>query len=121
MSPTARTRKYLEALGYVVDVVERWIPGRGGKSFGVRKDLWGFVDLLAMKSGHPILAIQTTSGSHVADRIKKIRGIPHYKTWLECGCRIQVIGWRKVCRRRADGSRTKQKYWEPIIHEVEDA
>lgn len=100
-------------------MVERWIPGRGGKSFGVRKDLWGFVDLLAMQPGYPLLAVQTTSGSNMSDRIKKIRGIGLHRTWLDCGGRIQVIGWRKVCRRRADGSRTKQKVWEPIVTELE--
>lgn len=119
MTPTSRTKRLLEQQGYAVDIVERWIPGRGGKAFGVRRDLWGFVDLLAMKAGHPILAVQTTSGAHVADRIKKIRGIDHHRTWLECGCRIQVIGWRKVCRKRSDGSLTKQKFWEPVIRELE--
>ncbi len=119
MSPTARTREDLQQQGYQVDVVERWIPARGGQRFGVRKDLWGFVDLLAMQEGYPILAVQTTSGAHVADRITKIRGLPAHETWLQCGGRIQVIGWRKICRRRPDGTRTKEKVWEPVIHELE--
>lgn len=101
-----------------MDITERWIPG-GGSKFGVRKDLWGFVDMLAMKAGHPIIGVQATSGSNVSARIHKIRSIPLHRTWLECGCRLQVIGWRKTCRLKADGSKSKQRIWQPVIRELE--
>lgn len=117
MSPTARTRRLLEDEGYTVGVVERWLPSNSG-GFGTRSDLWGFLDLLAMKAGHPIIGIQATSGSNVSSRVKKILEIPLHRVWLLCGCRIQVIGWRKVCKRKADGTRSKQKVWRPVVREV---
>lgn len=91
MSPTARTLKVLREGGLIADVVERWIPGAN-----IRKDLFGFIDILAM-DGPITIGIQCTSGSHVADRIKKILSIPAARIWLtNPERRIAVHGWRKL-------------------------
>ena len=55
MTPTQRSLKYLREQGYTVAIVERW------NAFAkIRQDLFGFIDLLAIKPGET-LAVQTTA------------------------------------------------------------
>jgi hypothetical protein len=44
MAPTARSLKLLRDTGHAVGVVESWVPGAN-----VRRDLFGFADLLAVQ------------------------------------------------------------------------
>lgn len=88
-SPTERTKKLYEQRGYRVEIVERW------NAFAkIRQDLFGIIDLLAIRKGE-IIGLQATSLSNVAARIKKIA--EHESTpWVrEAGIRIIVIGWGK--------------------------
>jgi hypothetical protein len=99
MSPTGRTLKLLRRGGWLVEVVERWVPGAN-----IRRDLWGVGDVLAMKVGKPLLLVQVTSDSNVATRVAKSKAEPRLRTWLQCGCTFEVIGWAKragrwECRR----------------------
>lgn len=106
MSPTARSLAYLKKQGWTVDVVERWIPGAN-----VRRDLYGFGDLLALRLreikqpgmapwDHPeILIVQTTSYSNMSARIRKITDSEHIALVRKCGIMVWVMGWRKVGRR----------------------
>jgi hypothetical protein len=89
MTPTARSLAHLRGLGYVVEVVERWIPGAN-----IRRDLFGFGDLLAVRPGE-VLLVQTTTGDHVAHRLAKIAASPLAATVRGAGIRIVVHGWRK--------------------------
>ncbi len=101
MSPTQRSLKRLRDNGWLAAVVEKWIP-----QVKRRHDLFGFIDIVAIK-GNRTLAIQTTSGAHVADRIAKIKGTPEAALWLASPTReVHVHGWRKV------GPRGKRKVWE---------
>lgn len=63
---------------------------------GVRNDLFGCIDIAAVKPGE-LLFVQTTSWAHVADRRRKIQGIPA-AGWLAALPQVKVIimGWRKV-------------------------
>ena len=90
MSPTQRSLAYLRNLGYHVEVVERTIP----KTF-IKKDLWGFADLLAIRPGE-VLAVQVTSGSNVSARVKKIAEHENTQFVREAGIAIHVHGWRKL-------------------------
>lgn len=114
-SPTERTLKWLRSEGYVADVVERRIP----RSF-VTKDFCGFADIIAFKAlpivggDLPIplgstVAVQTTSGQHAAERLKKVQEEPRAQAWLACGNRILVISW---AMRGAQGTR---KLWVPSL------
>lgn len=87
-SPSALSRQYLEDEGYVVDVVERFIPGAC-----IRKDLFGFGDLLALRGTNlcPII-IQTTSFSNSRARVKKILASPHIGLVLKF-FDVFVHGW----------------------------
>src|SRR3546814_2519291 len=61
-SPTARTLAKLRADGWLAWVVEKWIPQTRKRS-----DLFGFIDILALRDGE-VLAVQATSRSNVRDR-----------------------------------------------------
>ena len=89
MTPTQRSLAHLRKTYPLVAVVERWNP-----HVKIRQDLWTFIDILAVGNGETV-AVQTTSASHVADRVKKITeadALPHLR---EAGWRIVVHGWRK--------------------------
>jgi hypothetical protein len=90
MSPTGRSLDLLRRQKYLPWIVERWIPGAS-----IRKDFLGFVDLLALKVGEPILAVQTTSAANVAARLTKAQGLASLRTWLACGGAFVVHGWAK--------------------------
>jgi hypothetical protein len=90
VSPTQRSLKHLREQGYRAEVVEKWIPGAN-----IRKDLWGFVDIVALRDGET-LGVQSTSGSNVAARVKKIAESEAVGDVRKAGWRIVCHGWRKV-------------------------
>ena len=69
-----------------------------------RKDLFNFIDIVAIRPGE-ILAIQTTSSSNMSARIQKIMSLPAAKHWIDAGGEIIVHGWSKK------GPRGKRKLW----------
>lgn len=89
MSPTQRTLKHLRAAGYVADVVEKRLP-----RVHVTKDLFGFIDVLAVREAE-VLGVQATSGSNVAARIAKINAHENWPTVRASGLRVVVHGWAK--------------------------
>lgn len=110
-SPTSRTLQWCRDQGWDAGVVERWIPQARR-----RIDLFGFIDIIAIRSGVPgVVGIQATSGSNVASRVRKIQALAVHKRWLECGNEIWVVGWREVQWRRKDGTKAKRRRWEPRI------
>jgi hypothetical protein len=72
-----------------VGIVEYW-----NGFIGIRVDLFGWIDLIAIKPG-VIMAVQTTSASNQSARVKKIRSLPSSKAWLDAGGKIWVMGWKK--------------------------
>lgn len=97
-SPTQRTLAALRKDGWLVAVVEKW-----NAHARIRQDLFGVVDVLAIR-GDETLAVQATSAGNVAARVKKIA--EHESTPLirAASWRLEVWGWRKntagrwVCR-----------------------
>lgn len=88
-SPTARSLAELRKRGYVAEVVEKWIA-----PVKRRKDLFGFIDIIALKDAE-VLGVQATSDGHVSDRAKKIAESEHVDAVRRAGIRIVVHGWRK--------------------------
>ena len=89
-SPTQRTLKHLREAGYpLVQVVEKWNPHAR-----IRQDLYGCIDVLAV--GDEIVAVQATSGSNVASRIRQLTEHPSLPYLRKAGIRVLVHGWRKV-------------------------
>lgn len=101
-SPTSRSLELMKARGYTVAITERWNPFAK-----IRQDLFGFIDLVAIRAGERgVTAIQTTSGSNVSARIAKIRAEARAGIWLAAGNHIVVHGWKKA------GAKGKRKTWQ---------
>lgn len=98
MTPTQRSKKHLEALGYRVAIVERW------NAFAkCRQDLFGVIDLLAMKQGSPLLAVQVTTTEHLPNRMHK--DPETVRQWVSTGADMVFHGWAQR------GPRGKRKVW----------
>jgi len=80
---------HLRAQGWTVGVVEQRIPNTN-----ITRDLYGFIDLLAIR-GDETLAVQVTSGSNMAARVRKITEHANLAAVRAAGWRIHVHGWRK--------------------------
>jgi hypothetical protein len=98
-TPTQRSFAWLRAEGYPAAVCEKWNPHTR-----VRQDLFGFADLVAVRADLPgVLAVQTTTTSHQADRLAKALALPALKVFLAAGNRLEIHGWLK---------RKKTRRWE---------
>jgi hypothetical protein len=90
-SPTSRTLTRLRRLGYVVAVVESWVPHAS-----IRRDLWGFADVLGVHPAECVfLLVQVTTAANMASRLTKARSKPELALWLKAGGRFEVHGWCK--------------------------
>lgn len=102
--PTAlmpKTKQYYESLGYSVDTVERFICG-----IGIRKDLFGLFDQLAINK-HETIGVQTTSAANHRSHVVKLTGPGRKRLdeWLANPYRTAVvISWKKIGRK-----------WEPFV------
>ena len=94
VSPTQRTLALLRKRGYRAAVVEKWNPHAK-----IRQDLFGVVDVLAIREGET-LAVQATSGSNVASRIRKIEDSDALSDIREAGWAFHVHGWLKNAKGR---------------------
>jgi carbonic anhydrase len=94
VSPTQRTLEKLRDAGYLAQVVERWNPHAK-----VRNDLFGFIDVLAIRDGE-ILGVQATSRDNVSKRVSKIAEHPNVAAVRKAGIRIVVHGWSKMASGR---------------------
>ena len=93
-SPTQLSLKKLRADGYLVAITERW------NAFAkIRQDMFGFIDLLAIKEGE-ILAVQTTSASNMSARVKKIADHENVGAVRKAGWFIHVHGWHQDEKRK---------------------
>jgi len=88
------TKALLEAGWVLVETTERWVPHSP-----VRKDLFGFGDLLAIRPNE-VLVVQVTNTKHQADRIDKIANHSNVAAVREAGIGIHVHGWKKNAKGR---------------------
>lgn len=115
-SPTQRTLKALRAEGYMTEVVERWNPHAN-----IRQDLFGWIDIIAIKPGE-ILAVQATSGSNHFARVTKLRKERQEQVteWLAAGGLAEVWSWKSKQRVLKDGTVGKSKVWSPKVTRITD-
>lgn len=127
MTPTARSLALCRELGWQVEVVERWVhfgprrsvdgqdEPRTGKVSGIRKDVWGFGDLLVLIPGTGITLVQATSGANHASRETKIvtECLEKALRWLQQGGKVQVWSWAQR------GPRGKRKVWRPRMTQLD--
>ena len=93
-SPTQLSLAKLREEGYTVAVVEHW------NAFArIRQDLFGFIDLLALK-GKEVLAVQTTTASNMAARCRKISDHENVGVDRDAGWSIHVHGWHQDDKRK---------------------
>ena len=90
ISPLQRSKKYLEALGFTVAIVERWNPWAK-----VRQDLFGILDLLAI-SHLGTLGVQVTTMGHKQEHIDKMMAHPNTQRLETAGWEIHLHSWRKL-------------------------
>jgi hypothetical protein len=89
-SPTQRTLARLKKENYdLVAITERWNPFAK-----IRQDLFGCIDILAIKDGDTV-AIQVTSYSNVSARVKKITESVALGPLRKANWTILVEGWHK--------------------------
>ena len=109
MSPTQRTIKANKDAGRLCGIVERFNSHVG--KFGIRQDLFGFIDIIAIDPEHGIVGVQST-GSAFSQHIKKMteeRSEPMYE-WLK-HARVELWGWRKVKLKRGGAAMR----WKPRV------
>ena len=77
MSPTAKTLTHLRRLGYTAAVTAHW------NAFArVKQDLFGCIDVLAVRPGEAPLGVQATTSDHHAHRLAKAKAVPALRAWL---------------------------------------
>mgnify|MGYP005820298399 CR=1 FL=1 len=100
-SPTERSLKALRDGGWIAQVVEKWIPVPAHPAGGVRKDLFGFIDIVAIR-GNVTLGVQACRANDIPARLAKIREtkaelegveVLALPLVLEAGWRVEVHGW----------------------------
>ena len=89
MTPTQRSLIHLREQGYLCEVVERWIPGAN-----VRRDLFTFIDIIALRDAETV-GVQVTTTSNMAARVRKIAEAETVGAVREANWRIVVHGWAK--------------------------
>lgn len=131
ISPVSRTKEVFKKLNIPIDNAQHWIPfhkehplfKKGIK--GMRKDLFGIIDLIAIRP-HSVCGIQVCGSDFAAHDTKILDSAFAYK-WLKTRClscgfqrvaTLELWGWRQL---RVPGI-PKQKKWEPRIkvYKLED-
>lgn len=110
MTPTQRTLRALRDKGMVCAIVERWNPHAG-----IRQDLFGIIDILALDPERGVIGIQSTGSafSQHADKLLNERA-QECADWLSTpGTSLELWGWRKIKLKRG-GTAMR---WNPRIRE----
>jgi hypothetical protein len=107
--PTARTLAWLRKDGWTCGVVEKWIA-----QTKQRKDLFGGIDIIAIKKDHPVLGVQATTTTNQSTRVKKMLEIPELKLWCEAGNLLWVVGWSQK------GKAGKRKLWTASVTDLQE-
>ncbi len=125
VTPTARTKQWLQKQGWLVGITEKWNPHAK-----IRQDLFGFADLVAIpvelnfadkftssynyETGKKLpVFIQVTSGSNHAARRDKLLENENVRKVLSCYALVAIISWSKK------GARDKRKIWTPRVEWLE--
>jgi hypothetical protein len=115
LSPTQRTLRELRQQGRVAGIVERWNQHVG--PHGIRQDLFGFIDLIALCPERGIVGVQCCAGSGHAAHRKKIteecRDIA--AEWCRCGGVIELWSWSKVKLKRGGVAMR----WKPRVEVID--
>lgn len=97
---TAKSLNLVRRYGFTADVVEKYIP-RPGARFGVRRDLFRIIDIIAI-DGTTTLGIQSTSIGARGAHIKKLykEELENTLKWIQGPRELWLVCWRKEKRIR---------------------
>lgn len=103
MNAIERTLSVCKELNFMVAKVEHF-----NTFAGVRQDLFGFIDLIAIHPRYGTIGIQVC-GKDWSSHIKKLTGQRREALilWLASGSRCILVGWRQL---KTDG-------WQPRVRE----
>ncbi len=110
-SATQRTMRALREQGRVCAVVEKWNAHVG--PHGVRQDLFGIIDVLALDPERGVVGVQSCTTSFAAHERKLLEErAQECIDWLSTpGTSLELWGWRKVKIKRGG----KAERWQPRI------
>lgn len=112
LSPTQRTLKALRDEGAICGIVERFNIHVG--PHGIRQDLFGFIDLIALVPGRGIVGVQCCAGSgHAAHRTKILEN-ETAPEWLKSGGKVEIWSWSKRKVKRGGVA----ERWMPKVEEI---
>ncbi len=112
LSPTQRTLKKQREMGRLAAITEKYNPHVG--PHGIRQDLFGFIDIIALDPLEGVIAIQSC-GSDFAAHARKLMEERNQNVfdWL-LHAPVELWGWRKVKLNRGG----KAMRWTPRIADV---
>lgn len=90
----------LKKRGYACAIVEKWNPHAK-----IRQDLFGGIDVLAIRFGET-MGVQCSRNDDLAAHRTKLLAEKRMRTWVEAGNRLVLHGWAMK------GARGKRKLWE---------
>lgn len=111
LSPTQRTLRALREQGLVCAIVEKWNPYGG--PYGIRQDLFGIIDILALDPRRGVVGVQST-GQDFAGHLRKLteEKAQECLEWLTTpGTALELWAWRKVKAQRGG----KALIWQPRV------
>ena len=113
MSATQRTIRELRNQGRICAIAEKFNSHVG--QFGIRQDLFGFIDIVALDPSRGIIGVQCFTTAH-AEHYRKITQECHEEAvaWLQSGGRIELWGWRKLKVKRGGAAMR----WTPRLTEL---
>lgn len=114
MTPVQRTIRELKNNGRKCAIVQRWNPHVG--PHGVRQDLFGIIDVLALDPQRGVIGVQCCGGDFAAHWHKMIEGMRQETLdWLQTpGTALEIWSWRKVKVKRGG----KAMVWRPRIKQI---
>ena len=112
ISPTQRTLKAMREQGRLCGIVERFNSYAG--KFGIRQDLFGFIDIICIDPVDGIIAVQSC-GQAFSPHIDKLLGERNEAVyeWLK-HAPLELWGWRKLKVKRGG----KAMRWVPRIADI---
>lgn len=112
-SPTQRTIRELRNQGRKCAIVERRIPAGPGIPFGITKDLFGIIDIIALDPERGVVGVQSCGQDFSAHERKLFEErAEECIEWLRTpGTALELWGWRKVKLKRGG----KAMRWQPRI------
>ena len=117
LSPTQRTLRALRERGLVCAIVEKWTPFGG--PCGIRQDLFGIIDVLALDPQRGVVGVQAT-GNDFAGHFRKLteERAQECLDWLRTpGTALELWAWRKIKAVRGG----KLALWQPRVQALTQA